>query len=48
MDIEDAIQSYTALKYKLNYFISLDKEFTKNTNDTLPIKTPEEFLQIID
>ncbi|MEM9858864.1 MAG: type II toxin-antitoxin system VapC family toxin [Bacteroidota bacterium] len=39
MDIEDAIQYYTALKYKLNYFISLDKEFTKNTNDMLPIKT---------
>ncbi|MEM6523683.1 MAG: type II toxin-antitoxin system VapC family toxin [Bacteroidota bacterium] len=47
MDVEDAIQYQTALKYKLSYFISLDKELAKKAKNELPIKDPQEFLQII-
>ena len=46
-DIEDALQYYTALHHKLNYFISLDKKFQKAAIATLPIYTPQEFLQEI-
>ena len=45
--IEDALQYYTALHYRLNYFISLDKKFQKAGIATLPIYTPQEFLQEI-
>ncbi len=46
-DIEDALQYYTALHHKLDYFISLDKKFQKAGIATLPIHTPQEFLQEI-
>jgi predicted nucleic acid-binding protein len=46
-DIEDALQYYTALHHKLDYFISLDKKFQKAGIATLPVYTPQEFLQEI-
>ena len=44
-DIEDALQYYTALHNKLDYFISLDKKLQKAAIPMLPIYTPEEFLK---
>ncbi len=36
-DIEDALQYEIALKNKISYFISSDKNFKKYSSDTLPI-----------
>jgi predicted nucleic acid-binding protein len=44
-DVEDALQYYTAVQHKLDYFISSDKKFSKVTSQTLPILTPKEFLK---
>lgn len=44
-DIEDALQYYTAMHYKIDYFISLDKNLIKSAIPILPIYTPEQFLQ---
>ena len=44
-DIEDALQYYTAIHHKLDYFISLDKKLQKQSIPTLPVYTPEEFLK---
>jgi predicted nucleic acid-binding protein len=41
-DIEDALHYYTAIHYKLDYFISGDK---KAAIPILPVCTPEEFLK---
>ena len=46
-DIEDALQYFTAVKHKLNYFISSDKKLKKVAIPQLPVFTPEEFLQEI-
>lgn len=43
-DIEDALQYYTALHYKLDYFITRDKGLQKAAIPILPVYTPEEFL----
>ncbi len=44
-DIEDALQYYTAIHHKLDYFISLDKQLQKESIAGLPIYTPKEFLK---
>ena len=43
-DIEDALQYYTALHHKLDFFITMDKTFRKSGISTLPIYTPDEFI----
>lgn len=47
-DIEDALQYYTALQHKLEYFISRDKQLHKEAIPLLPIYTPEQFLKEIN
>lgn len=47
-DNEDALQYYTALQHKLDYFISRDKQFHKEAIPLLPIYTPEQFLKEIN
>lgn len=43
-DIEDALQYYTAVHHKLDYFISLDRQLQKQSIPVLPVYTPSEFL----
>jgi predicted nucleic acid-binding protein len=43
-DVEDALQYFTAVHHKLDYFLTNDKDFKKNGTKNLPILTPEEFL----
>ena len=43
-DLEDALQYYTALHHKLDYFISRDKHLQKQSIPLLPVYTPREFL----
>jgi len=44
-DIEDALQYYTAMHHKIDYFISLDKKLIKSAIPVLPVYTPNEFLK---
>jgi len=44
-DIEDALQYYTAMHHKLDYFITQDNDMQKESIPTLPVYTPEEFLK---
>ena len=44
-DIEDALQYYTAIHHKLDYFISRDKALQKTAIPVLPIYTPDEFIK---
>ena len=44
-DIEDALQYYTSIHHKLDYFISVDKELKKVSIPTLPVYTPGEYLE---
>jgi predicted nucleic acid-binding protein len=44
-DVEDALQYYTALHHKLDYFISRDKGLQKAAIPILPVYSPEEFLR---
>ncbi|MBS1590569.1 MAG: type II toxin-antitoxin system VapC family toxin [Bacteroidetes bacterium] len=46
-DIEDALQYYTALHHKIDYFISQDKLLKKQAIAVLPVLTPTEFLQLL-
>jgi predicted nucleic acid-binding protein len=43
-DIEDAIQYYTAIHHRLDYFISNDKGLKKESIPVLPVYTPNEFV----
>jgi predicted nucleic acid-binding protein len=43
-DIEDALQYYTAIHHKLDFFISLDKQLQKESMPALPVFTPSEFI----
>lgn len=43
-DIESALQYYTAVHHKLDYFISLDKQLQKQAIPVLPVYTPSDFL----
>lgn len=44
-DIEDALQYYTAIHHKLDFFISRDKSLQKAAIPGLPVLTPDEFLK---
>lgn len=46
-DIEDSLQYYSAIHHKIDYFISRDKQLQKNSIPTLPVYTPQEFIQEI-
>lgn len=46
-DIEDALQYYTALRYKLDFFISRDRLLHKMSMPALPVYSPPEFLKIL-
>ncbi len=46
-DVEDAIQYFTALNHKMDFFISLDKEFKKYAYENLEVQSPEEFLELL-
>ncbi len=46
-DIEDALQYYTAVHFKIDYFITRDKDFIKQGLPALPISTHEAFLNDI-
>lgn len=43
-DIEDALQYYTAIHHKLDYFISNDRGLKKDSIPVLPVYTPKEFI----
>lgn len=44
-DISGALSYYTALHYRLDYFITRDKDLPRAAIPVLPVCTPEEFLQ---
>ena len=44
-DIEDAIQYYSALQHKMDYYITFDKKLITHSASNLPIVTPMEFLK---
>lgn len=44
-DIEDALQYYTALHHKLDYFITRDRDLIKSAIPILPAYSPEEFIK---
>lgn len=44
-NVEDALSYYTALHYKLDYFITRNNDFPKAAIPGLPVCTPEEFLK---
>src|ERR1700759_659659 len=46
-DIEDALQYYTAMHHKLDYFITRDKALKKSAIPGLPVCWPEEFIMNI-
>ncbi|WP_158280841.1 type II toxin-antitoxin system VapC family toxin [Pararcticibacter amylolyticus] len=46
-DIEDALQYYSALANKLDYFISSDKKFQKLAIPSLPVVPPEYFINSV-
>ena len=43
-DIEDALQYYTAIVHKLDFFISRDKLLQRDSIPGLPVYTPREFI----
>ncbi len=43
-DIEDALQYYTAIHHKVDYFVSHDKGLKKEAIPVLPVYSPDEFL----
>lgn len=45
-DIEDALQYYSALNYKLNYFVTWDGQLKKEGIPILPVYGLTEFLKI--
>jgi len=45
-DIEDALQYYTAIHHKLDYFISRDKKLQNEGIPILPIMSPDEFIAL--
>jgi len=44
-DVEQALQYYTALHHKLDYFITRDKALDKAASPVLPVCRPEEFIK---
>jgi predicted nucleic acid-binding protein len=46
-DIEDALQYFTALHHKLDYFLTRDEKLIKEGNPVLPIISVDDFLGFI-
>ncbi len=46
-DIEDALQYYTAIHHKIDYFISRDVRLKKECIPVLPVLTPKELIQTL-
>ena len=44
--IEDALQYYTAMHHKMDYFITQDKTLKKEAMPNLPVYSCEEFLKV--
>jgi predicted nucleic acid-binding protein len=44
-NMEQALQYYTALHHKLDYFITRDKSLDKAASPVLPVCRPEEFIK---
>ncbi|HVW60062.1 MAG TPA: PIN domain-containing protein [Puia sp.] len=44
-NMEQALQYYTALHHKLDYFITRDKSLDKTASPVLPVCRPEEFIK---
>lgn len=44
-DIEDALQYYTALHHKIDFFISRDRDFQESALTLLPVSSPSDFLK---
>lgn len=47
-DIEDALQYYTGLQHKIDYFISNDRGLKKAAIPVLPVFTSEEFIVFVN
>jgi predicted nucleic acid-binding protein len=47
-DIEDALQYYTALNYKIDLFISRDEGLLKKALPSLPVALPEMFIRLMN
>jgi len=45
LDIEDALQYYTALHHKMDFFISRDKLLIKSCRPELPVFHPSDFVK---
>ena len=46
LDVEDALQYYTAIHHKIDYFITHDKLFRKACLPNLPVLYPADFLAL--
>lgn len=46
-DIEDALQYYTALHHKIDFFISEDKNLQKSAIPNLPVYNSRDFLKLL-
>ena len=44
-DIEDALQVYTALHYRMNFFLTSDKKLIKESSEVLPILNAKDFVK---
>ena len=44
-DIEDALKVYTALHFRMDFFLTSDKKLFKETSEVLPILSPGAFLK---
>lgn len=44
-DIEDALQVYTALHYKMDFFLTSDKKLIKESSEVMPILNASAFLK---
>jgi predicted nucleic acid-binding protein len=45
-DIEDALQYYTALHHKIDFFVSRDRKFQEQALTMLPVHNLPEFLKL--
>jgi predicted nucleic acid-binding protein len=46
-DIEDALQYYTALHHKIDFFITEDKNLQKSAIPNLPVYSSQDFLNLL-
>ncbi|WP_176885076.1 type II toxin-antitoxin system VapC family toxin [Dyadobacter soli] len=45
-DIEDALQYYTAIHHRMDFFISRDRKFQEQAFTVLPVRNVSEFLKL--